>query len=123
MTQSIDNILEGLISYTQKRHGVIASNIANSDTPGYKAKDLKFDDFLKDGGIPLTLTNEKDMDTPGADLSDYTVQMDRSAPWKDGNNVQIDMEVAKMDENALLYEAGMKMLGTQMSMYQANLKG
>ena len=122
MTLPINNILEKLIRYTQERHGVIASNIANSDTPDYKAKDIKFEDFLKGGGLPLMLTNEKDIDAPEADFGDYATHLDRSTPWKDGNNVQVDMEVAKMDENALLYEAGMKMLGTEMTMYQAALR-
>lgn len=120
MTPPIGNILERLISYTQKRHGVIASNIANSDTPDYKAKDIRFEDFLQGGGLPLMLTNEKDIDT--VESGDASVHLDRSVPWKDGNNVEIDMEVAKMDENAMLYEAGIKMLGTEMAMYQTGLK-
>ncbi len=120
MTPPIGNILERLISYTQKRHGVIASNIANSDTPDYKAKDIRFEDFLQGGGLPLMLTNEKDIDA--VESGDASVHLDRSVPWKDGNNVEIDMEVAKMDENAMLYEAGIKLLGTEMAMYQTGLK-
>ncbi len=122
MTQPIGNILERLIGFTQKRQGVLASNIANSDTPDYKAKDIRFEDFLQGGNMPLMLTNERDIDPPVSDSDDESVHRDRSAPWKDGNNVQIDMQVAKMDENAMLYEAGMKLLGTEMSMYQADIR-
>lgn len=122
MTQDIGNILERLISFTQKRHGVIASNIANSDTPDYKAKDIRFEDFLNGGGLPLMITNDKDIDAPPADLSDYSVQLDSSQPWKDGNNVEIDTEVAKMNENVILYEAGIKLLGSEMSMYRSAMK-
>ncbi len=123
MTQPVGgNTLERLIGFTQKRQGVLASNIANSDTPDYKAKDIRFEDFLQGGGLPLMLTNERDIDPPMSDSDDESVHLDKSAPWKDGNNVQIDMQVAKMDENAMLYEAGIKLLGTEMSMYQADIR-
>lgn len=104
-----------------KRHGVIAGNLANSDTPGYKALDIKFEDFLKGSTLPLAVTEPGHIQAtaPGPD---GMVQADSSAPWKDGNNVELDTEVAKMNENALLYEAGIKMLGNCMSMYSAALK-
>ncbi|MDA8172584.1 MAG: flagellar basal body rod protein FlgB [Nitrospiraceae bacterium] len=116
-----ENLLERLISFTTKRHGVIAGNIANSDTPGYKALDIKFEDFLNGGALPLEVTDPGHM-RPADPGSDAPVQVDGSAPWKDGNNVELDTEVAKMNENALMFEAGLKMLGTRMNMYSSALK-
>ncbi|MDA8086583.1 MAG: flagellar basal body rod protein FlgB [Nitrospiraceae bacterium] len=118
-----EGLLESLIRFTMERHGVIAGNIANSDTPGYKAMDIKFEDFLSGGALPLTVTNPAHMRAadPGPGLL-ASVQEDGSAPWKDGNNVEMDKEVARMNENALLFEAGIKLLGNRMSMYSNALK-
>ena len=117
-----EGLLERFINFTMRRHGILAGNIANIDTPGYKAMDLRFDDFLKGGALPLAETEPGHMrgeETPDTDAS---VRVDGSAPWKDGNNVEMDTEVAKMNENALMFEGAMKLLGNRMDMYRSSLK-
>lgn len=113
--------LEQLITFTMKRHGVIAGNLANSDTPGYKAMDIRFEDYLNGDTLPMAVTEPGHIKASGPGFDD-SAQLDGSAPWKDGNNVELDKEVAKMNENALLYEAGIKLLGTRMSMYSSAMK-
>lgn len=49
--------LEGQLRASTMRHGVIASNIANVDTPGYQARDVKFNETLSEATIELRNTN------------------------------------------------------------------
>ena len=114
------NILEQLIHLTNKRHGVIASNIANTDTPNYKAKDIKFKQTL-DAEIELITTNAGHIKTGNSNLSEE-VESEMTKPWADGNNVEMDKEVAKMTENSILFQAGISMLSTKIRMFKNALR-
>jgi len=113
--------LERLLFIASKRHGVIASNIANADTPDYKAKDIKFDTVLEDERIATRVTHPSHI--PQEDgLRGGGVVIETRQPWKDRNNVEVDMEVAKMTENALLFQAGITMLSVKMRMFRNALR-
>jgi flagellar basal-body rod protein FlgB len=110
-------VLEKLIYATQVRHKVLSSNIANTDTPKYRAKDIDFKSFIDDAAASLRATNLRHIQAapPGAGpVSNLNLVENQS--WGDDNNVELDMEVAKMTENGLLYEAGVKLLSTKMRM-------
>ncbi len=114
-------ILEGLIRFTGLRHGVIASNIANTDTPQYKAKDLSFSDALGDAALELRRTHLRHVSHNPA-MSGSGAAVETGEPWADGNTVELDLEVGKMTENALLFQAGITMLSTKMRMLRAALR-
>ncbi len=107
--------LEELIHMAGVRHGLLTSNIANVDTPGYKAKDLKFQQTL-DNELQLAVTSPGHIKTSDNDVS--PVAEETQDTWEDGNNVELDMEVAKMTENAMLFQAGVSMLETKIRMYK-----
>ena len=111
------NILERLIRLTNLRHGVITSNIANADTPDYKAKDLKFEQLLSDELLGLKTTCAKHMETAHL-VSAGDASPEAGEQWLDRNNVHLDMEVAKMTENALLFQAALQMFSTKIRMFK-----
>jgi flagellar basal-body rod protein FlgB len=113
--------LERLLFIASKRHGVIASNIANADTPDYKAKDIKFDDVLEGEGIAARVTHPSHIPHKEG-LRGVGIVIETMPPWKDKNNVELDMEVAKMTENALLFQAGITMLTAKMRMFRNALR-
>jgi flagellar basal-body rod protein FlgB len=87
------------------RQQLIASNVANVDTPGYKGKDLKFQRVLKDQLEDLDLKTSK----PGH-LSDSIdnhsmgeILEDENPGRPDGNNVNIDNEMMKLTKNNIQY--------------------
>lgn len=92
------------------RNNVIAENIANMDTPGYKAKDLEFYDVMQEAlgsgkKLPMTRTNEKHLppsDKP-VDVSSYVYQQNNPSVRNDGNDVNIDYEMSQMAENTIRY--------------------
>ena len=130
MATKLDNLFQfsqnalNLHAYRQK---VIASNIANADTPGYRARDIDFQAALKDAqavqaGKPPTaqLKSQADNATPfGTELL-YRSAVQRSA---DGNTVDIDVERAQFAENAVRYEAQITFMTHQIKQMLAAIQG
>ncbi|HMK64907.1 MAG TPA: flagellar basal body rod protein FlgB [Thermodesulfobacteriota bacterium] len=115
-------ILEQIIQTTTLRHKLLASNIANVDTPGYKAKDLPFNTVLKDQVMGLSRTDANHLAGSPVQAGVGDVKDEERAPWEDGNNVSLDTELSRMTENALLYEAGTTLLSKKIQMYKNALK-
>jgi len=95
------------------RQQLIASNIANADTPNYKAKDVDFRAALqgalntaRGGGVALATTRPGHIDGGSAptleSLTGYRPELQSAV---DGNTVNMDVERANFAENALHYEA------------------
>ena len=114
-------ILERQIHAANVRHGVIASNIANVDTPGYKARDVRFDEALETATIELRKTSSVHMGAHDAPAGGK-VSVESRPTWGDGNNVELDVEVAKMTENAVHFQAAVTLLGTNIRMYKTALR-
>ncbi len=121
MDKSI-KILENLITYTLKRHGVLLSNIANVDTPEYKVKDLIFPKLVEEEGLKLYTTNDKHIQTEEINKPEEEVIELNIENWDDKNNVELDKEVAKVTENSILYQTGLHMLSTRIRMFKNALR-
>ena len=99
------------------RNSVIASNIANVDTPGYKAKNINFEKTFQDAlgtenQLKVSTTNSKHL-APGIDTlkglePEVDVETDPGRP--DGNNVNIDKEMMKLADVQMGYDALTPML-------------
>lgn len=93
------------------RHQVLASNIANADTPQYKARDFDFRQALQnaangraEGGLVLATTSARHIEGGGAagmPALQYRVETQSAV---DGNTVDMDVERAQIAENAMHYE-------------------
>jgi flagellar basal-body rod protein FlgB len=114
-------ILEDQIHAANVRHSVIASNIANVDTPGYKARDVKFDEALGEATIELRKTSPAHLGG-GEDGAAEKVTVETRPSWGDGNNVELDVEVGKMNENAIFFQTAVTLLSKNISMYKAALR-
>lgn len=103
-------LLERALDLRGARQRVIASNIANEETPGYRAKDLEFRDALSAATRPtstvaIRTTHHRHLTV----LSDLTRQGGRvnEVPTHelplDANSVNLDLEMAKLSDNAMQY--------------------
>ncbi|MFC1823546.1 flagellar basal body rod protein FlgB [Thermodesulfobacteriota bacterium] len=110
-------ILSKALDFRAARHNVIAGNLANMDTPGYTPKEATFDSELRRAvgseQLRLKTTNRKhfppSMSDPVAGKKPFTIQPLEGD--KMGNNkLNLDMEMAKMAQNNLLYEATSRLL-------------
>ena len=114
-------ILENLLKHTTKRHGVLLSNVANADTPGYKAKDMKFGNVLNNMTLEFKITHHKHIKGDGPEASGEIVSEPEES-WLDSNNVEPDVEMAKLVENSMLFEAGINMLSAKIRMFKNALR-
>jgi flagellar basal-body rod protein FlgB len=108
------------------RQQLIASNIANADTPGYQARDIDFATVLKDAqagqGKPQVAPlrgNGPDATPFGTELL-YRSVVQRSV---DGNTVDLDIERAQFAENAVRYEAQLMFVSGQVKSMLAVIQG
>jgi flagellar basal-body rod protein FlgB len=121
MSSRIDEMFQfqqAALNLRAARQELIASNIANADTPNYKAKDINFANALQGAlagtteKLPMTAsapdhlrgnTGESVMGAP----VQYRVPLQPSA---DGNTVDMDVERAQFADNALRYEASVRFI-------------
>lgn len=115
------------MDFRAKRQQVLASNLANADTPGYKAVDLAFPAALMStqgmgASLPMTSSHAGHLSggTPAAQGNLlYRVP---SQPSIDGNTVSTQAEMAKFADNALRFEAALKGVSQEMKRIRAALE-
>lgn len=102
------NVLNKAAEASWTKNEIIANNLANVDTPGYKRKDLNFESLLAEA-LSDTSLHTKNMDKKVAHLQNtslrpriYTEYSNLSYRY-DGNNVDIDTEQAYLADNQIKY--------------------
>jgi flagellar basal-body rod protein FlgB len=111
------------------RHRVIASNIANMDTPNYKAFDmvLKEQSGRLTPAVPLVRTQTSHMASGGHRLEGAQIrqieQTPDGVPKGDGNTVDIDREMTGLAENTLLYNASARVLNKHLQALKMVIQG
>ncbi|MDJ0813875.1 MAG: flagellar basal body rod protein FlgB [Woeseiaceae bacterium] len=118
---------ETALKFRAQRNQLLSSNIANADTPNYKARDIQFSTALKDaqqGGIGLQRTSDLHIQSwstarNGAEAM-YRVPVQ---PALDGNTVETDVEQAAFAENALKYRASLAFLDGKLRTLRLAIKG
>ncbi len=107
-----------------ENQNVISSNIANADTPGYKAKALDFENAMRDAldledNVKLNATNPEHIGTrdPGS-VEAEAYEDANGVESLDGNTVDRAGEMAKMKENEILYSASIEALRKKLAMLE-----
>lgn len=100
-----------------QKQSVAAGNLANLDTPGYRAKEVKFAELLQaelGGGESLAATDARHF---GAEVTTATRQTPSEvaglAPRRDGNNVQLDRELLALGKAAGEFNAAQTVLAAK----------
>ncbi len=113
------------------RQELIASNIANADTPNYKAKDIDFASALQGAlsgsseKLPVAATSSRHLaGATGQSVMGAPVQYRNPLqPSADGNTVDMDVERAQFADNALRYEASIRFVSGEAKDVIAALQG
>lgn len=100
-------LMKGL-NLSADRQLLIASNISNADTPGYKASDMDFSKHMEEAlsnsePLKMVSTTNKHIRTITGGAVDAEVFEQPQAARSNGNNVDMDKEMARMAENQLMY--------------------
>lgn len=102
--------LEKSLDATWKRNEVISHNISNVDTPGYKKKTVVFEEELAKAlvgrGFYGKQTRERHLkigNVPAGDIEAKVVEVSSTKMRVDGNNVDIDTEMADLAINTIMH--------------------
>lgn len=130
MNTQLDNALrfhQTALNLRAQRQELIAANIANADTPNYKARDLDFGSTLRGAlqgrvgrPIALTVSSERHLNASSAVAQPYVLYRSEDQANVDGNTVNMDVERAAFAENSVQYEASLSFInGLLKTMQQA----
>lgn len=110
-----------------QRAELLASNMANADTPNYKAKDFDFHTALsqsKTDMASMSSTNTQHMFSGNSQLNNTQLQYRTpSQPSLDGNTVDEDLERSEFMQNSVMYQASLRFLNGRISGLLTAIKG
>jgi flagellar basal-body rod protein FlgB len=105
------------------RQQLIASNIANADTPGYKARDVDFAAALKNAEAAQGNARPPVRASEGAPLGAELLYRSAVQRSVDGNTVDLDVERAHFAENAVRYEAQLMFINSRIKSMLSAIQG
>ncbi|MFZ5639095.1 MAG: flagellar basal body rod protein FlgB [Bacillota bacterium] len=124
-------LMEKALDAASMRNSVIADNLANVDTPGFKRSEVKFEDELaralnKSGGITGRRTHEKHLPIgvqPATEVAPRLEVQHDTSMRNDGNNVDIDREMAALAKNTILYNALVQQISGEFQKLKSVISG
>lgn len=119
------------LSLRAARQELLASNIANADTPNYKARDIDFSRALQNAlagtgtELPAVRTAPQHLsgDAGSSVMGSPVMYRKPVQPSADGNTVDMDVERAQFTDNALRYEASVRFVSEQMKAMLTAIQG
>ncbi len=123
--------IKGRLSWLDERQRVVAQNVANADTPGYVARDLKaptdFAAALRNGGgMRMAQTSAGHMPVGGPNGTPAARFTSQASPdsetTQDGNAVVVEEQMLKMAESRMAYDAAIALYTKSMAMLRLAAK-
>ena len=129
-------VLQAVMSFTQARHEVLANNISNFDTVGYKMKDLPTEEFFstlskavenrggRGAGAALKIgsTRHLSWDNQG-NLQAEAVELENSnILFHDRNNRFVEKQMSEMSKNAVLHNVTVELLRQQYELLEIAIR-
>lgn len=131
MAISIDrafSVHDDALILRSRRTSILASNIANADTPNYKARDMDFDLMMKQAQsneqqFSMKQTSAKHLGNHQSFAQQSVLYRNSLNPSLDGNTVDMHVEQAKFSENAVKYQASFRFLNGKIKGLMLAIKG
>lgn len=129
-------VLEQVMSFTQERHRVLANNISNLDTVGYKVQDLEVSEFFaaldeaiseRDRGgagqlLQMRSRGNLQWDSAGHLHAEPVEIENNNILFHDGNNRFVEKQMSEMAQNALLHNVSAELLRGQYEILQTAIR-
>ena len=124
-------LLDKGIQASFERHDILANNIANVNTPGFKRSDVRFSDIFKDyidrSGISGKVTDPRHIKigTPDElkDLNHQVFKDDKYSTRNDKNNVDVEFEMAQLVKNSMYTQTLLKFMDVKFQKIKIVMKG
>ncbi len=121
--KTIDALATAL-NFRQMRQEILSSNIANSETPGYKAKRIDFEAALAralniEGTNNINTNDSRHFDVGGGGIQDIEPEIYEDPNGQiseNGNTVDREKEMALMAENKLMYDTAVQLLNKKLAL-------
>ncbi|MFK3938690.1 flagellar basal body rod protein FlgB [Alkalihalobacillus sp. NPDC078783] len=115
------------LNQAQQKQSMIADNVANADTPGYKAKQVPFsqtlENALSEPSIGAYKTHTNHYEFKGSDSGSTRLSGLKDRYHHNGNGVDIDKEMASLAENQIQYNALIERMNGRFSSLQSVIRG
>ena len=119
------NMLGASLSLRAKRNEILASNIANSATPHFKARDIDFDTeikkYQKEG--PIKTTHEEHLAIKQPTAPGRLLYRKNINPSLDGNTVELAVEQLEFAQNSMRYQSTLSFLSGKINTLMSAIKG
>ena len=106
-----------------KKQEITMDNIANISTPGYKAKEISFQDTFRNKLKAATQTGDANDVRAAIRDSDYTVYERSDSARVDGNGVNVDVEYTELSRTALHYQYLLQSVNSDITRLRTAIKG
>ena len=123
------SIHDDALMLRSRRSSILAANIANADTPDYKARDIDFRAMLQDmsskesKSLGMTKTHAKHLGDAPVHAASEIKYRNPLQPSLDGNTVDMHAEQARFSKNALEYQTSLTFLNSKISGLKLAIKG
>lgn len=132
MFEIADSVQMESLNQRLVRNKVITSNIANAETPGFRALGYDFETQLravmdKDQPFPMKVSDPRHyksnhLEADGTILPDVFIRPTESVP-EDGNTVDLDGEMGKLAKNHILYRASVELINRKVGILKYAISG
>jgi flagellar basal-body rod protein FlgB len=123
-------VLEQVVGFTQARHAVLAGNVANADTPGYRVRDLSVGEFQKQLKQAIATRREPRALAAGSESLSQTLRqrdatMDdvkatlKNILYHDDSNVSLEQQVNELNKNKTQHDLAIAVLRSQFDLLRA----
>lgn len=122
-------VLETGLDASSMRQKVLSNNIANVDTPDFKRSDVNFQQVLGEAlgepgtNLPLKVTSPQHIQGVPGSVQSGVVTDENTTLRNDGNNVNIDQEMANVAENSLYYNSVTQSVTNQLGLLRMAIDG
>jgi flagellar basal-body rod protein FlgB len=113
-------VLEQVVAFAQKRHNVLAGNIANIDTPGYQVRDISVENFQRQLQEAIAARHQptawRSPGEVGLSESNELAEIAENSPTilrHDGANVGIEQQATEMVKNQMQHNLAMAIMASQ----------
>lgn len=114
--------LAGRLQFLSARTSVIAENIANADTPNYRAKDLKAPDFSA-SVAKMRASDPRHLQAGGAAMTAQSVAAPDAEASLSGNRVSLETQMMKLSETRMDYQLASSVYRKGLDMIRLAVRG
>ncbi len=119
-------LLHQALSGLARRQELIANNVSNVDTPGYRSMDIRFEQVLdrqlrREGDLPLVRTATTHMSGPSI-VEQAMSSQDNLVFRTDGNGVDVDAEMSRLAETGIGYNVVTQLLNARLGLMRLAVK-